>query len=198
MAYEWGRFIWWLYHDPNAPGVVQAFTAIVTAILTGTLIFFTWRYNRLTRQNVEIAARMATTAAKQLASGYQPELAIDFTEMAFVTGSLVGTTRNAMLGLLVILRNTGEHPIKIRELMAGVIGITTPVQLGGVLVPSGLVLMPDKEFRTRLTLDTGLPSVDTKRVSAMVVVHCSDLAEVSEHRFVYSESDGLRHSLGFK
>jgi hypothetical protein len=38
MSDGWSRFIWWLNHDANAPGVVQALAALVTIVLTAVLV----------------------------------------------------------------------------------------------------------------------------------------------------------------
>ena len=87
--------------------------------------------------------------------------------------------------------------MKIRGIFAGVIGTPTPTTLVEVPIPKGLVLMPGKFFNSDLVLDSGTTSTHHNMLYPIVVVDCSDLAEVSDHRFRFDDVDGLRHSFGF-
>jgi hypothetical protein len=152
------------------------------------------RYTKLTQVSVEIAAQMAATAAKQLAASAQPKLTISFRGHTFVEGD----SHNVMFLSDAIVTNVGDAPVKLRRMMAGVIGTSAPSALGDVPIPTGLVLMPQEPFTNKLQLTTGTRTVNQQTVHPTVIVDCSDLAEVSEHRFRFDEVEGLRHSLGFK
>ena len=66
MAYEWGRFTWWLTLGQNA-AAVQAVVALVTGILTAVLLIVTWKYVRLT-------GRLASMTAQNLEVSVLPNL----------------------------------------------------------------------------------------------------------------------------
>ena len=91
----WGRFIWWLYHDPNAPGVVQAFASIATIVLTAVLIVATVRYVLLTGKLVE-----ASDAVTRAAFMPDIEASIDWTH----------PRRDE---LAIVVKNTAEPPLRI-------------------------------------------------------------------------------------
>jgi hypothetical protein len=71
MAYEWGRFVWWL--NQNA-GAVQAMAAVATVVLTAALILVTIRY-------VSLTAKLLEASEASARANFLPDIesVIDFT-----------------------------------------------------------------------------------------------------------------------
>jgi hypothetical protein len=177
MAYEWGRFMWWLYHDSNAASVVQAFTAIAVAVLTAILILVTWWYARLTK-------KMARTMELQLTLGFQPNLAISCIP---VESPFPGTSA---VGALISISNRGEQPVKLDRILIARTDAPVDITLRDWLHrdQKGTLISPSASHS--VTLQVPPPFI--------IAVNCTDLAGISKHRFVYYSADGrLEHFFGF-
>jgi hypothetical protein len=64
VAYEWGRFVWWLGQNAAA---IQAFASLITVILTFVLV-------RITAEYVRLNARMSRSAEAQLVAQYMSSM----------------------------------------------------------------------------------------------------------------------------
>jgi len=103
MVYEWGRFMWWLYHDPNAPGVVQAIASAVTVLVTVILCALTYGYMVLTK-------KLADTASERFRASVRPiiEVTLDFGGALGPSGVPVFTNEAG-----VTISNIGPAPMVI-------------------------------------------------------------------------------------
>jgi len=107
MAYEFGRFFWWLQHEPNAPATfVQSCAVVVTTIVTTLLCGVTYKYMVLTRH----LARMAT---EQLRAAVRPviNLRLYFQGGQDSVGGIIFSDEVA-----VELTNVGNAPLVIKKL----------------------------------------------------------------------------------
>ena len=182
----WDRFIWWLYHDANAPAVMQTFTAIATVVLTIVLVCVTWWYARLTR-------RMALTMEQQLRANFAPDVAFAFIHNAYLTG---GDGSEDFAGSVQI-KNNGALPLKVNSLRV-LVQVTGKNNQSTDLKEAELVIGPEKMRDFRYVLSV-LPGTSRGEYRLRAIVTCTDLAGVSKHSFVCENgSQTISHYVGFK
>lgn len=197
MATLLNRFIWWLYHDANAAGVVQAFTAIVITILTGVLIGVTAWYAALTR-------RMAKTMERQLAAGFQPDIEMFFEENTVTERADDKQPRKSVTGVL-ILRNLCDSPMKLVDIGISLLSKEGfPVVEAEYLSVKGLILSPRKDKTFKYRCDVPQEVMIDSKTARKAVVNCSDLTGFSKHSFEGASYEGgikakeISHYVGFQ
>lgn len=105
----WHRFTWWLQHDPNAPGLIQAASALLSVLITGALCWITYRYMLLTNQITE-------TSREQLRASVRPIISVDF----YFSGG-----RDSVGGVVfkdrvfITIANAGSNPLIIQKATLG-------------------------------------------------------------------------------
>jgi hypothetical protein len=114
-----GRFLWWLFHDANAPGVVQAFAAIATTLVTIILCWITWRY-------VTLTASLVKFNSDSLKMSYVPDLAAEITYADYSQRDLA----------FVSITNNAQAPVAIlrAELSGGIYPYVPPTEPPATLV----------------------------------------------------------------
>jgi hypothetical protein len=191
MASEWKRLLSWLDQGQNA-AAIQAICAVAVAFFTVILIGLTAWYAILTRV-------MARTLVTQLRAAFQPNLEIKFGHHFQGTGSDgKGNTSESVFNFVTV-ENKGDSQIKLREVRM-FIYVNSPrfYDREKIIDQSGLVLSPgkQKEYKVAIDVDEGTVSEGYRRV---FVVHCTDLAGVSEHSFkLDADSKDVTHEFGFR
>jgi len=184
MAYEWGRFMWWLGQGQNA-AAVQAITAIVVMVLTVVLIGITWRYARLTRKFTEL----------QLAASFEPNIVLAFTDNIQYEGHGNGGEHESLAGGAAI-SNQGSEPVKLQYVFITISfedkQYKTHDQEYQLANP---IIYPDKSFQVQYNIEVDKGSTKTRHYRKLIVV-CSNLSGISQHILEMVAKGQTRHYLG--
>jgi hypothetical protein len=187
-----GRFIWWLYHDANAPGVVQAFAAIVTALVTAALMSITWRYVRLT-------AKLVKAGDDAIKATFVPDLQLEFGPDYNHEGVLFFSLKNVMQAPVAILR--AEVTGDVRHITIGpplVHG--EPFRLKTIQVDkfrdavlvSNAVLVHKMAFEPQRCDEAVWKNLITRYAAfTVVMVDCCDLTERVFFRFTFTQTTAI-------
>ncbi len=185
MADGFGRFFWWLYHDNNAPGVMQFYAAFVTLILTAVLVWVTVWYVRLTNT-------MSKTMAKQLVASSQPDVTLKFTQDFQGSLSHDDVTSDDLSGRLQIT-NGAAFPIKVHS-----IHITIWFEDSRYKIVEHEAFLADRVISPKDSMEEKY-CVDVPTSSARTPYHrvatilCSDLSGFSQHFFQMTDNGALSH-----
>lgn len=183
--------MWWLGQGQNA-SAVQAVSAAVVAFFTLILICLTGWYARIT-------GFMSRTMEKQLQAAFQPSVGISYLHHFQGQGINREGARSESVFNYVQLKNDCESPIKIHAVKMFIFtGNPRFYNKETTLDQSGLILAPDKtkDFRIITDVDEGTTRINYRRI---FVVHCTDLAGVSEHSFqCEGGTTDITHTFGFR
>jgi hypothetical protein len=186
MAYEWGRFVWWLNQNS---GAIQAVTSVVIALLTVVLAYCTVRALRTSDRALRISQG-------QLQAMLQP-----IAELAFTPGphgeSVGFDQKTFWQGGVLDIKNVGTAPLKIQE-------VSIVVQLHDYEKPVSQYEVPIEKYRNRvITPITPLSEKilfdiranADKTVAYGVHLDCSDMSALQTHSFYWLLADGLQHEV---
>jgi hypothetical protein len=183
--------MWWLGQGQNS-SAIQAVSAAVVAFFTLILILLTGWYARITRF-------MSRTMEKQLQAAFQPSVGITYTHHFRGQGVDREGVKSESVFSYVQLRNDCESPIKIHAVKMFIFtGDPRFYDKEATLDQSGLILAPEKtkDFRISIDVDKGTTEIDYRRI---FMVHCTDLAGVSEHSFqCEGGTTDITHTFGFR
>lgn len=182
------RFFWWLYHDPNAPAVLQAIASVLTVAITAVLCGVTYRYMVLTRLLVD-------TTREQLQAAFMPVLLVRL-EFRGARDDYGGEIFKDQL--YINIRNTGTNPLVVHKVVAEWEHSPTEretkaeaVGFRGVVISVGA----DDYDVVKMVSGGTLPTFDhfdswSDHVS--VTAQCSDLGGVSPKTYIHQNATGLR------
>ena len=182
--------MWWLGQGQNA-SAIQAVSAAVVALFTLILIFLTGWYARIT-------SFMSRTMEMQLKAAFQPNVGIKYINHFQGKGIGQDGARSESVFNYVHLNNECDSPIKIHAVKMFIFtGDPRFYDKAKTIDQSGLILAPGKgkDFSISIDVDQGTTRTNYKRV---FVVHCTDLAGVSEHSFQCEGGTAdIKHTFGF-
>jgi hypothetical protein len=167
-------------------GAVQALSAMVIVLLTGALVYITWRYEQITN-------RIAKVTEKQLSASLQPVLYIEVADRMYghdADGYGFVTFRS-------FIRNGGTNPVKLITLVGFIRSHQNQLLAQVIFSDENIVLMPEANDSRVIFLRITDRTIQTTECRVALGVHCTDLAGVSQHSFIYDERDGLKHLFGF-
>jgi len=182
VAYEWGRFIWWLGQNAAA---IQALAAIVVVLLTVALVFVTGRYVRLTRE-------MSQTMRQQLAAAFQPNIGIMFAQPLRSESWNNGVASDGIADTLQI-QNRSASPLKLHSVHISISFGDSRYQRCDKDFPfEDIVISPD--YIKQIHFDITVPhTASQNRFYKLALVVCSDLADVNEHWFIKVDKGEISH-----
>lgn len=183
------RFLCALVNDTST--VVQAISAITSAIATVVLVRVTGRYVRLTND-------LAKSAAAQLSAMVQPRLSL-----TLGNGYPLGFGQ-----MQVLVRNIGDNLVKVKRILILWRDTTEILHVHPIPIVSDRVLLPERENSDRIDevvqlSDLELQSVrnpqgtDEYSVAFDLVVDCSDIGDATKHSYILSQQSGLLHQSAF-
>ena len=187
MAYELGRFVYWVNQNS---GAIQALSAVVIVILTGVLAW-------LTLKSVKAAEVAAISAQHQLEANLQPTLEMEL-KPGFDLQSNEGDHPFSK-GANLKLRNVGSTPLKLRR-VAMVIQRMRLVK--DAVVVDYEYESEATEYVSRVLMPGGTISEDIivavqkredQQASYALRVVCSDLSEITSHSFLWHPRTGISH-----
>jgi hypothetical protein len=184
MSYQWGRLIWWLAQGQNA-AAVQALTAVVVTILTGVLIWITWKYAGLTQEVMRL----------QIAAAFQPDVNLIFTGLTLGGALDHDRLSDSITGTLRIV-NTGRSPIKLHTVHIFLHFAEKLYSDSEKAMPyANPVISPDqsKEIMFQFEAKFGA-SRSEHRLQAVIL--CTDLIETSHHLFETIAGGTISHFPG--
>lgn len=166
---------------------IQAITAIVIALLTAALVYVTWWY--------------ATILREQLAASFQPNVEMALTDCFRGEASDECGGHSETVAGTITVRNKGNLPLKLVTVAMKLIydKAAFPVQTVTVDAKQRVVAPGETTQFILLTIDVP-PGGTTAPYEQIAQIHCSDLAGVSKHSFSVSsrEKDRTNHSSGFQ